>query len=61
MIPGIGHGPDSQQLSDRAASEFVAELETISEHDAQQLMARVTGDDRRGNERVARQHPRNRG
>jgi len=28
--------------------------------DAQELMARVTGNYRRGNERVAREHPRNR-
>lgn len=28
--------------------------------DEQQLMARVTGNYKRGNERVAREHPRNR-
>lgn len=29
--------------------------------DAQQLMARITGNYKRGNERLAKQHPRNRG
>jgi hypothetical protein len=40
------------------AQEFLADVES---QDAQLLMARLTGNYRRGNERVARQHPRNRG
>lgn len=48
------------RLRARAAAEFVAELEAAPEYNAQQLMARVTGNYKRGNERVARQHPRNR-
>lgn len=44
-----------------AAAEFVAEVEAGDEADAQELMARVTGNYRRGNERTAKQHPRNRG
>ena len=43
-----------------AAAEFVAEVEAGDEADAQELMARVTGNYRRGNERTAKQHPRNR-
>ena len=31
----------------------------VERDDPQELMARVTGNYRRGNERVARQHPRN--
>lgn len=34
---------------------------TVHDARAQQVMARWTGNYRRGNERVARQHPRNRG
>lgn len=37
------------------AARFLAEVED----DPQQVMARWTGDYRRGNERVARDHPRN--
>ncbi len=43
-----------------AAAEFVAEVEAGDDADAQELMARVTGNYRRGNERTAKQHPRNR-
>jgi hypothetical protein len=44
------------------AQEFVGEVETASDElSAQQVMARWTGNDKRGNERAARQHPRNRG
>lgn len=39
------------------ATEFLAEVED----DPQLVMARWTGNYRRGNERVARSHPRNRG
>jgi hypothetical protein len=39
------------------AAEFLAEVEA----DPQLVMARWTGNYRRGNERTARQHPRNRG
>lgn len=36
-------------------------LEDVESDDAQELMARLTGNYRRGNERRARLHPRNRG
>jgi hypothetical protein len=42
-----------------AAADFLAELEGGDHDDAQELMARVTGNYRRGNERTAKQHPRN--
>lgn len=35
-------------------------LEDVEMGDSQELMARLTGNYRRGNERQARQHPRNR-
>ena len=42
------------------AMAFAAEVETASDADAQQLLARLTGNYKRGNERVSRRHPRNR-
>jgi hypothetical protein len=47
-------------LRGRDAEDFLAELETGSAQDAQELMARVTGNYKHGNERLASQHPRNR-
>ncbi|MBK9034219.1 MAG: hypothetical protein IPL61_23645 [Myxococcales bacterium] len=43
-----------------AAVEFLAEVAGGADEDAQELMARVTGNYRRGNERTAADHPRNR-
>lgn len=51
------HGKVATTLRGDAASRFLAEVES---GDAQLVMARVTGNYRRGNERVARNHPRNR-
>ncbi len=42
------------------AAEFVAELAASGHVDGQQLMARMTGNYKHGNERVAARHPRNR-
>ena len=43
------------------AAAFLDELAEGSEADGQQLMARLTGNYKRGNERQAQGHPRNRG
>ncbi len=43
------------------AVAFLEEVEFGSGSDAQQLMARITGNYKRGNERTASHHPRNRG
>lgn len=51
------HGRVATILRGRSAKDF---LEDIEAGDAQQLMARVTGNYKRGNERAARNHPRNR-
>ncbi len=51
------NGQTVTTLRGRAAERFLAEVE---EGDPQQVMARITGNYRRGNERVARQHRRNR-
>jgi hypothetical protein len=52
------HGRPATTLRGRAAADFLDEVTRV---DAQRLMARVTGNYRRGNERVARAHPRNAG
>jgi len=50
-------GRPATTLRGAAAERFLADVEQT---ESQELMARVTGNYRRGNERVARQHPRNR-
>ena len=52
------HGRRATVLRGVRAQEF---LEDVERGDPQELMARVTGNYRHGNERQARQHPRNRG
>lgn len=50
------HGATATVLRGAKATEFLAQVE---QGDAQLLMARLTGNYRRGNERTARRHPRN--
>lgn len=52
------HGRRATVLRGSAAAAF---LEDVGDGDAQLLMARVTGHYAHGNERTARNHPRNRG
>lgn len=47
-------------LRGAAARDFAAEVAGMDAADAQQVMARITGNYRRGNERAAANHPRNR-
>lgn len=56
----LHHGRVASTLRGTDAVDFVAEIEAGDEVDAQQLMARITGNYKRGNERMAGQHPRNR-
>ena len=51
------HGRQASVLRGPRAAEFVDEVEG---GDAQGVMARWTGNYKRGNERTARNHPRNR-
>jgi hypothetical protein len=51
------HGRKAATLRGDAAARF---LEDVEQGDPQQVMARVTGNYKRGNERLARKHPRNR-
>ncbi|WP_410811210.1 hypothetical protein [Micromonospora sp. 067-2] len=53
----IHHGRIAGTLRGARAAEFLAEVDD----DPQLVMARWTGNYRHGNERTAKQHPRNRG
>jgi hypothetical protein len=55
------HGRRATVLRGSAANRFLAEVEDADEAVGQELMARVTGNYRRGNERTAKNHPRNAG
>lgn len=50
------HGVIAARLRGEVATKFLRDVEN---GDAQQVMARITGNYRRGNERSARRHPRN--
>jgi hypothetical protein len=54
------HGRAAATLRGGRAAAFLAEVDGCDDGDAQLVMARWTGNYRRGNERQARQHPRNR-
>jgi hypothetical protein len=47
-------------LRGKAAQDFLGQIETEEFAAGQQLMARLTGNYKRGNERMASRHPRNR-
>lgn len=51
-------GRPATTLRGVAAERFLTDIEN---EDLQELMARVTGNYKRGNERTARNHPRNQG
>lgn len=53
----LHHGKHASTLRGSAAARFLREIE---KGDPQQLMARVTGNYQRGNERMGKSHPRNR-
>jgi hypothetical protein len=53
------HGRFATVLRNLAATKFLAEVLVSSFAEQQQMMARVTGNYKRGNERKARKHPRN--
>ncbi|MEO8739608.1 MAG: hypothetical protein ABI537_07895 [Casimicrobiaceae bacterium] len=46
-------------LRAKVALDFLADVEGLAFEDQQQLMARLTGNYKRGNERRAGNHPRN--
>ena len=57
----LHRGRVAATLRGAKAVEFLDEIAQGSEADGQQLMARLTGNYKRGNERQAQAHPRNRG
>jgi len=56
----LHHGRVASTLRGAVAADFRSAVAAGDEGDAQQLMARITGNYKRGNERLASQHPRNR-
>ncbi|MGI9367128.1 MAG: hypothetical protein ACR2O8_18255 [Rhizobiaceae bacterium] len=54
------HGRRATTLRGNKARNFLEDMEGVDEDSRQQEMARLTGNYRRGNERLARQHNRNR-
>ena len=57
----LHQGRVAATLRGAKAAAFLEELAEGSDADGQQLMARLTGNYKRGNERQAQGHPRNRG
>ena len=53
----LHHGHAATVLRGTAAARFLID---VDDDDPQELMARLTGNYRHGNERTARNHPRNR-
>ncbi len=54
------HGRLATTLRGNRATEFRDEIDSLSFGDQQQWLARLTGNYKHGNERQARNHPRNR-
>lgn len=54
------HGRLATTLRGARADDFLQEMEGCDHATAQQVMARLTGNYKRGNERKAAAHPRNR-
>ena len=54
------HGAHATTLRGARAAEFLAEVTDADDGADQETMARWTGNYKRGNERRAREHPRNR-
>lgn len=53
------HGRPATTLRGDKATWFLEDMETLDMASQQQEMARITGNYRRGNERTAKNHPRN--
>lgn len=54
------HGRLASTLRGSDAVDFIQDVQEGTDADAQQLMARITGNYKHGNERTAKNHPRNR-
>ncbi len=56
----LHRGKLAATLRGAQAADFLEEVEAGAPSEGQQLMARLTGNYKRGNERTASDHPRNR-
>ena len=56
----LHRGSRATTLRGKKAADFETEIADMTFAEGQQLMARLTGNYKRGNERLARNHPRNR-
>ena len=56
----LHHGRVATTLRGHDAADFMTEAPEPASAEAQQLMARLTGNYKHGNERLASSHPRNR-
>lgn len=59
VVEVLHRGRIASTLAGAAAEAFLDEVAGLDTAEAQQVMARLTGNYKRGNERQARQHPRN--
>ncbi|MEO8103185.1 MAG: hypothetical protein ABI790_11695 [Betaproteobacteria bacterium] len=55
----LRRGKIAGTLRGSAAAEFLVEMQSCADSEAQQIMARLTGNYKHGNERQAIAHPRN--
>ena len=53
------HGKRAATLRGDVAQDFLADMADAMPEEQQEEMARLTGNYRRGNERLAKEHPRN--
>ena len=60
VVELLRHGRPVATMRGDAARDFLADVASCDGAEAQQLMARLTGNYKRGNERTAGSHPRNR-
>ena len=56
----LHRGKHVTTLRGEVAADFLSQAESLGAGELQQVMARLTGNYKRGNERQARNHPRNR-
>ncbi len=56
----LHHGRVAATIRGETAQSFLVDIDGATVSEAQQVMARITGDYKRGNERLASRHPRNR-
>ena len=56
----LHHGRVAATIRGETAQSFLVDIDDAADSEAQQVMARITGNYKRGSERLASRHPRNR-